>query len=127
MAAPPPETIPATRITTAVQTFGPFGPYSVDIGTAEIVIDRTVNGGLNSVAAGSTLDLTIDYSVDGGAFSNCGGIEAQGGLIVTKGVTLTQDTLTVRRDAPFPANRTRFQVTAVASTAVRIAGTVDYT
>lgn len=126
MAAPPPETIPSTRITTTLQAWV-FGPYTVDIGTAEISIDRTISGGLNSVAAGNTLDITIDYSLDGGPFANCGGIEAQTGTFVVKGVTISTDTLTVRGAQPFPANRTRFQVTAVASTPVRIAGTVDYT
>jgi hypothetical protein len=91
---------------------------------ALITIDRTVNNGLNSLPLGSTLDITIDRSIDGGTtWTDPRGITCQGGTLVTKGITQTSETLGVG----IPQPNTQFRITLNPSQAVTIAGTVDYT
>jgi hypothetical protein len=92
---------------------------------AEVVLDRTINGGLNSLNPGDTLNISIDYSPDGVNWQNVGGSTLQGGIIVTKGVTLAQEVLAIGIGQPFPIG-TAFRLNTVASTPVRIAGTVTY-
>lgn len=118
------QTISSTRVS-GQHTF-PLQATAQVWTNALVTIDRTVNGGLNSLAAGSTLDISIDYSPDGGTtWLNTAGVTLLGGAIVVKGVTLTEDDLAVGVPVPFPAG-TGFQVNANASKAVRVAGTVVY-
>lgn len=95
--------------------------------TAQLVIDRTVNGGLNSLTAADTLGLDFDYSPDGGTtWVPLAGIVCVGGPIVVKGVTLSQEVLTLSSGVvPFPTG-TGFQVRTTASKAVRLTGSVTY-
>lgn len=91
---------------------------------AKVTIDRTVASGLNALAATETFEIVIERSTDGGStWVQAAGITCQGGVMVTKGVTLAQETLTVG----IPGPGTGFRITTTASTPVRIAGTVDYT
>lgn len=93
---------------------------------AAVAIDRTPNGGLNSLTTADTLDISIDYSPDGGTtWVNVAGVTLLGGTIVVKGVTLTEDDLAIGIGVPFPGG-TGFRVNTNASKAVRVAGTVVY-
>ena len=119
------QTIPNTRLTGS-QTFN-FTNTAQPWTDATVSIDRTISGGLNAAASTLTLNISIDYSPDGGTtWLNIGGSTLQGGTIITKGVTLTTDTLDVGIGVPFPVG-TGFRVnTTVNGAAVRIAGTVVY-
>lgn len=115
----------SNRLLTGVQTFT-FLNTAQQWANAQVTIDRTVASGLNSLTSGDTLGLAFDYSPDGGtAWRNIGGSTLQGGTIVTKGVTLTTDSLAIGQGVPFPSG-TGFRITTTASTPVRIAGTVVY-
>lgn len=116
------QTIPNTRLTGS-QTFN-FSNTPAGADHAMVTIDRTVTGGLNSLTSADTLQITVDRSADGGTtWVEAAGITCQGGLIVTKGVTLAKETLTVGIDNA----DTGYRIRTVASTPVRITGTVDYT
>lgn len=118
------QNVPNTRISGS-HTF-PLIPTDQNWTSAKIVIDRTVNGGLNSLTNADTLMIDFDYSNDGVNFIPFAGIVCVGGLIVTKGVTLAEDSLTLSSGVvPFPVG-TSFQVRTNASTPVRITGTVTY-
>lgn len=95
-------------------------------GNAQITIDRTVTGGLNTLTSVDTLAINFDYSPDGGtSWLNIGGSTLQGGTVVTKGFTTNTDTLAIGQGQPFPTG-TGFRVRTTASTSVHIAGTVVY-
>ena len=107
------------------QTFN-FPGTNASYTNALVTIDRTIAGGLNSLNSADTLTIAIDYSTNGGtSWLNIAGSTLQGGTIVTKGVTLAQDTLAVGIGHAFPIG-TLFRVDTSASTPVRIAGTVVY-
>lgn len=90
---------------------------------AMVAIDRTVANGLNSLTVNDTLQIDVYRSNDGGAtWKSAAGQTCVGSTIVTKGVTLTQDTLTIGLNP----DTTGYQIIATASTPVRIAGTVTY-
>lgn len=114
------QTIPNTRLN-GTQTF-PFTNSQAGATNALVTIDRTVSGGLNSLTSGATLFIDVQRSLDGVTWEEAGGITCQGGVIVTKGVTLSQEQLSVGLDAVGEA----FQIITTASTPVRIAGTVVY-
>lgn len=117
------QTISSTRLSGA-HTFT-FNNTQQSWTWATVTIDRTVNQGLNSDAT-LTLDLGIDYSPDGGTtWLGIAAVQLLGGTITTKGVTLTQDTLTVGIGQPFPVG-TAFRVNTNATSPVRISGTVVY-
>jgi hypothetical protein len=119
------QTITNTRLPGGPQSFV-FANSQQAWATAQVIIDRKVNGGLNSLTTDDTLDISIDYSTDGGGvWRNVGGATLLGGLIVVKGVTLAQDELTIGIGTLFPTG-TGFRLNTNASTAVRIAGTVVY-
>jgi hypothetical protein len=114
------QAIPNIRLTgTHVFSLVDSQPGDTD---ALLVIDRTVSGGLNSLTSADTLTISVERSLDGVTWQQAGGITCRGGVIVTKGHTLTQDTL----DVGLEAVGERFRITTVASTPVRIAGTVFY-
>lgn len=118
--------IPSTLLSGS-RTFS-FTNSTQEWSTAAISIDRTVTpNGLNARPATTTLTVSIDYSPDGGAtWLPIAGSVLQGGVITVKGVTLTQDTLTVGIGQPFPTG-SGFRVnTETAGTTVRIAGSVVY-
>jgi hypothetical protein len=116
------QNIPSTRLT-GPQTFN-FTNTPAGADHAMVTIDRTVSGGLNTLTPADTLTITVDRSADGGTtWQEAAGITCQGGVIVTKGVTLATETLTVGIDAA----DTGYRIRTVASTPVRIAGTVVYT
>lgn len=115
------QTIPSTRLT-GPQTFN-FSNTPAGANDALVTIDRTVSGGLNSLTTADTLTISVDRSPDGGTtWLPAAGITCVGGTIVTKGVTITKDTLDVGIDDA----DTGFRINTVASTPVRIAGTVVY-
>jgi hypothetical protein len=108
---------------TGSQTFN-FTPPPPGTTNAQVTIDRTVNGGLNTLTLVDTLTIAIDRSVNGGAsWVPASSITTPGSTIVTKGVTLASDQIAVGIDP----EDTDFRVTTTASTPVRIAGTVVYT
>ena len=116
------QNIPNVRLT-GPQAFT-FSNTPAGANDAMVTIERTINGGLNSLTTADTLQIDIDRSPDGGTtWFPAAGITCLGGLIVTKGVTLTKDTLAVGIDDA----DTGFRIRTVASTPVRIAGTVVYT
>lgn len=92
---------------------------------AAVTIDRTPNGGLNSLTTANTLDISIDYTLDGSTWLNVAGLTLLGGTIVVKGVTVTEDDLAIGLGVPFPAG-TGFRVNTTASKAVRVSGSVVY-
>jgi alpha-D-ribose 1-methylphosphonate 5-triphosphate diphosphatase PhnM len=115
------QSIPSTRLT-GTQTFN-FTNTPPGAQWATVTINRGVNGGLDSLTPADTLEIHIDKSFDGGVtWFYQAGITCQGGQIVTKGVTLATDTLTVGIDS----DDMGFRITTVASAAVRITGQVDY-
>jgi hypothetical protein len=114
------QTIPNTRLT-GTQTF-PFTNSQPGATNALVTIDRTVSGGLNSLTAADTLTIEVQRSLDGVTWQEAGGITCQGGAIVTKGVTLSQEQIAVGLDSVGEA----FQIITTASTPVRITGTVVY-
>lgn len=119
------QTITNTRLS-GTHTF-PLNP-TADLWTnADLTIDRTVNGGLNSLTTADTLTLEFDYSLDGGTtWVPFAAITCLGGTLTTKGVTQTTEELTISSGVqPFPVG-TGFQVSTTASKAVRVAGTVVY-
>lgn len=128
MTQPVDQTIPSTRIPSGEHIFA-LQPTQALFTDAAVTIDRTINGGLNSLATGSTVSIYIDYSPDGGTtWVQRGGLDGiQGGNLVTKGVTQTTETFTVSSfgDQPYPIG-SNFRVRTEASTAVRVAGTVEY-
>jgi hypothetical protein len=119
------QSIPNTRLT-GTQTFT-FQNTAQPWTNCLITIDRTVTGGLNSLTPTDTLDISIDYSPDGG--TNWVNVSAQklvGGSFVVKGVTVpTESDLAIGIGQPFPVG-TAFRLNTTASTPVRIAGTVVY-
>ena len=114
------------------QSFGPIRLSGTQVHTftnsqpgdtnALVTIDRTVNGGLNSLTSADTLQISVDRSLDGVNWTNVAGITCVGGVIVTKGVTLSQEQIAIGLDAVGEA----FRFTTIASTAVKVAGTVVY-
>lgn len=118
--------IPTTKLRAGSKTFS-FPATTASFSAALVKLDRTISGGLNSLPATATLVLTFDYSLDNGATWNpCGGSTLQGGSTVVKGVTVPpEDELGIGIGAPFPIG-TLFQLVAVASTTVNVAGEVDY-
>lgn len=118
------QNIPSTRILGS-HTFTLQGTAAV-FTSAQVTLDRTVNGGLNSLTSADTLDLAVDYSLDGGTtWLNIASCELVGGIIVTKGITLASDLFEVGIGVPFPIG-TGFRVRTTASAPVRITGTVVY-
>ena len=114
------QTINNTRLT-GTQTFK-FTNSQAGMTNALVTIDRTVNGGLNSLTTNDTLQINVERSLDGVTWTQAGGITCVGGTIVVKGVTLSQEQLSVGLEDVGE----QFRFTTVASTAVRIAGTVVY-
>lgn len=119
------QTISNTRIPAGSHTFN-FTNTTQVWSEANVTIDRTINGGLNSLTTADTLSLEVDCSLDGGTtWRNCGAATYEGGVLTTKGVTQTTEYLGVSLGEPFQIG-TPFRVVTVASTAVRIAGTIDF-
>jgi hypothetical protein len=115
------QNIPNTRLT-GQQTFN-FTNTAQAWNNATLVIDRTINGGLNSLTTADTLTLSVDRSTDGGTtWRPVAAITCIGGVLVTKGVTLASETLGVGVGNVGDG----FRVTAVPSTPVRVAGTFTY-
>jgi hypothetical protein len=118
--------IPNQRLTGS-QSFL-FSATQAPFTNADVTIDRTVNGGLNSLAIGETLTIGLDYSPDGGGvWVTVAALTLPGGTFTTKGVTQTRDELTIGAPGgePYPVG-TAFRLNTVASTPVRITGTVTY-
>lgn len=130
MVQPATQAVPNQRLTGS-QTI-PLNPSADLFTVADIVIDRTVNGGLNSLTTADSLTLSFDYSTDGGAnWLNIAGVTLPGGVLngTHNGVPFTQTAdefaIGAPNDQPFPVG-TNFRVRSVASTPVRITGTVTY-
>lgn len=120
------QSIPNTRLTGS-QTFN-FTNTAQPWSTATVTLDRTISGGLNAAATSTTLDISIDYSPDGGTtWLNIAGRTLQGGVLTAKGQTQTTETLSVGIGVDFPTGTAfRVNITVNGGTAVRIAGTVVY-
>jgi hypothetical protein len=95
---------------------------------ADVVIDRTISGGLNSLTSADTLTITIDRSFDGGQTwdeRSSVGQTYRGGLIPFPpskgGGNQSQEEFAVGIDGV-----TTFRLTTVASTPVRITATITY-
>jgi hypothetical protein len=114
------QSINNTRLT-GTQTFN-FTSSQPGATEAVITINRTINGGLNSLAASATLQVIVERSLDGETWEHAGGATWQGGAIVVKGITLATEKLSVGLQAVGE----QFRFTTIASSPVRIAGTVDY-
>lgn len=124
--SPETQSIPDTNMPKGSHTFN-FNPSTAAWSSALVSIDRTVTNGLNTLTLGDTLQLDLQYSLDNGTtWTDLCGSMLRGGTIVTKGVTLTTDTLECSASAPFPTGTT-WQLIATASTRVFIAGSVTYT
>ena len=59
-------TIPLTTLNDGTRHFGPAALADADTLTV-LSLDRAVTGGLNSLTAATTLEITVDQSGDGGA------------------------------------------------------------
>jgi hypothetical protein len=118
--------IPNTRLTGA-QTFN-FTASTQPWSNATVRIDRTVlPGGLNSLTPADGLAVDIDWSPDGGAtWRNVGGGVFPGGTVVVKGVTPTEDEISIGIGEPFPSGAGFRVRTDVTGRAVRIAGSITY-
>ena len=114
------QTISNTRLS-GTQVFS-FTNSAAGVSNALVTIDRTVNGGLNTLTSADTLIIDVQRSLDGTTWQEAAGITCVGGVIVTKGVTLSQEQISVGLEAVGEA----FQITTTASTPVRIAGSVVY-
>lgn len=118
------QSIPNTRVSGS-HTFTLTNTAAV-FTSAQVNIDRTVNGGLNALTTADTLTIAVDYSLDGGTtWLGIASCDLVGGVIITKGVTLASDLFEVGIGRPFPIG-TGFRVRTTASTPVRVAGTVVY-
>lgn len=119
--APTTQNIPNTLLN-GQQTFN-FANTAQAYSWATVTIDRTVNGGLNSLTTADHLDISIDASPDGGTtWHNLAGITCVGGVLTTKGVTQTTETFQVGISNVGEG----FRVNTNASTSVRIAGSIVY-
>lgn len=122
------QTIPQTNLP-AGQTIFNVNPTAQQWRTADVLINRTGSGNhpwLNTLTTGDTLEIDIQYSPDGGTtWDSIGGITTQGGTVVTKGVTITTDELSVGIGVLFPSG-TQFRVITTASRTITISGTVTY-
>jgi hypothetical protein len=118
--------IPNTRLTGA-QTFN-FTATDQPWSNATVVINRAVlPGGLNSLTATDGLAVDIDWSPDGGTtWRNVGGGVFPGGTVVVKGVTPTEDEISIGIGEPFPSGAGFRVRTDVTGRAVRIAGSITY-
>lgn len=95
--------------------------------TADILVDRSVSGGLDSLSSSDTVTVAFLYSLDGGStFNGCGGATWQGGpLPIVKGVPDESEELAIGMGQPFPVGTVfRFDTNATAS--VRLSATVTY-
>lgn len=112
--------IPTTPLTVGQHIFGPF-TYSAG-GSAQLVIDRTVTGGLNSLTAASTVLIDVEVSNDGGAsWTLLVGTQLVGGIYTNRqGTTATQDTLGANNI--MPGTQARSVVTVAGPSSVAIAG-----
>lgn len=115
--------IPQTTIPVGQSTFS-LGTSTQQYSNAEVDIDRTVAGGLNSLPNTATLSLILWAQLPGsGAWVNVGGLpNILGGTYVIKGITTTGEGWRDSVTPPFPAG-TVFEVRAQASQQVVIAGT----
>lgn len=115
------QNIPNTRLT-ATQVFtlqASAQPWT----EASVSIDRTINGGLNATA-GTTINIGIDYSTDGGvSWLNVGGVTLPGGAA---NPVQTTDFLGIGIGQPFPTGTGFRLTTQVTGPAVRAAGTATY-
>ena len=95
--------------------------------TADASISRTVGNGLNSLSPSDTLTMGIDYSLDGGTtFIEIDNTTFLGGVIIAKdGSTLSREEIQVSRGQPFPVG-TIFRLRTVATSAVHISGSLDF-
>lgn len=126
MTAPVTQTISNTRLSGS-QSFT-FTNTAAPMTECDISIDRTVNGGLNSLPTPTpdALIVNVDYSTDNGAtWINVAGASWTGGTFVTKGVTLATESIGIGIGQPFPVG-TMFRFDTTAAQPVRIAGTVVY-
>lgn len=117
------------RITVGQPPFILPGP-GVAFQVAQLWVDRTVNGGLNTLAQTDTVDVTFDYSHNGVVWENIDGIQWRGGVWTSSkpgGPTVTKNDEWLWigvADGFVPADS--FRVTVAPSTPVRITGTVTY-
>ena len=112
------------QLLTGQQTFN-FSTANQPWLVATVTIDRTVANGLNTLSSNATLTVGIQYSPDGNTWIPVAAATFQGGVMITKGVTLASETLAIGIGQLF-ATGTAFRITTDASTSVRISGTVVY-
>lgn len=115
------QNIPNTRLT-GPQTFN-FLNTTQAWDNATITLDRTINGGLNSLTTADSLTMTVDRSTDGGnTWKQVAGFTVPGGVLITKGVTRASETLAIGVGAVGDG----FRINVDPSTPVRVAGTMVY-
>ena len=121
-------TIPLTTLTVGAHDFGPAAvPGSLT--TSELVIDRTVPGGLNSLTAASVLSIQIMQSNDGGAtWTLIVGADSPGGIMTwtDRGGTLHEMDESSVSDGFLPGTGRRVKATITVSgpSSIAVAGTL---
>lgn len=125
-------------VTTAIPTTNVSGQQTVTLPTttqawtwAKITVNRNGTGGahswLNQLTATDTLQVTFEYSTDGGTtFKGLGTDTLRGGTEVVKGVTVPPtNEISVGIGVPFPSG-TQFRVVMAASTPLTFSGSATY-
>lgn len=59
-------TIPLTTLNDGTRNFGPSAVADTDVQSV-LTLDRTVTGGLNTLTAATTVEVSVDQSNDGGS------------------------------------------------------------
>jgi hypothetical protein len=107
-----------------------LGPVTVPAGLlgGTLSIDRTVPGGLNSLADTSTVTMTWDESFDGGtSWNNLGVTPLTAGVIVHLGVTQTTGLCGVSLSGLGPGRQLRLTADVSGPSPVAVAGSLTTT
>lgn len=117
--------IPRTNLSVGGTDFGPFTVPDEDT-RINILLDRTVNKGLNSQPSTTTLDIEITGSNDGGnTWLPMASAGAQGGDVISKYTGLPEVSLGVSVTLMQGVSRLLKATTTVTGTSVTIQGVLS--
>ena len=117
-------TIPLTTLQPGTLTFGPSGAADSET-MLTLTIDRTVTGGLNSLTAATTIDISVWQSNDAGAtWSEAAAFGITGGSFINRhtGLPYTASTMTTHLQPG--TSRQLKAIVVTGGTAVAVAGTL---
>jgi hypothetical protein len=123
------QNIPTITLAAGQTAFNTFAHSAQPWSQAEVIIERAGAGNhpwLNTLTPADALTIDIQYSLDNGAtWRDIGSATFFGGTVTTKGVTVTENTMSVGIGSPFPTD-TAFQVILTATAPTTISGSVVY-